>query len=218
MPSILAQLPQVGFLASKNFTLLGKKYEVGDEVPEAKGFINLEVLVRTRFLMPVVDNYDELPFQFRRMAFPRDIAYKKLNRTPPKGLTESPYSNVPAPERENVAVEAPYEQGINERDAATIEPEAIPEEVIEEPDVSDTSKVIDGREETEPEVFVNREPSDEVYDPLGPISEVYEYAQAHPALIEDVIEREEAGKNRSTLLTKLYKLLEEREEKAETNE
>ena len=78
MPSILRDLPAVAWLAGKNFTFQGKEYKVGDEVPEVNEFPRLEVYVRTRTVIPIVESMDDIPFQFRHTVMTRERAVKKL--------------------------------------------------------------------------------------------------------------------------------------------
>lgn len=78
MPSILKELPAVTWLAGKNFTFNGKSFKVGDEVPEVNEFPRLEVFVRTRTVIPVVDKTEDLPFQFRHTVMTRERASRKL--------------------------------------------------------------------------------------------------------------------------------------------
>lgn len=79
MPSILTQYENVDFLAGRPFTYLGTAYKQGEAVPEAKTFNNLETLVRSRYLIPVVDDYSKhAPLQFRHEVKPRELALRKL--------------------------------------------------------------------------------------------------------------------------------------------
>lgn len=56
-------------------------------------------------------------------------------------------------------------------------------------------------------------PEDDIYDPADyTVAEVTEYAEANPDQIEDLIAAEEAGKNRSTLIAELERLLVETSE------
>lgn len=83
MPSILSKLDHIGFIAGRPFVFNGEAYQVGDEV-DAAGWSNLETLVRTRHLIPVVDDPARLPFQFRRTVVTRERAYQKLGKEQPK--------------------------------------------------------------------------------------------------------------------------------------
>lgn len=84
MPSILAQDPyeHVEFIAARDFTWGDISYTMGDDVPEAKTFGNLESMIRSRRLIPVVDDYDKAPVQFRRTVLTRDLALTKLGLNP----------------------------------------------------------------------------------------------------------------------------------------
>lgn len=81
MPSILRDLPAVGWIAGKNFTFNGQQYKVGDEVPDINEFPRLEVFVRTRTVIPIVEETQELPFQFRHMVMTKERAAAKLGIT-----------------------------------------------------------------------------------------------------------------------------------------
>ena len=85
MPSILTRYEGVSFIAGKNFTHNGTEYKMGDDVPKAKEFSNLETLIRSRRLIPVVDNYSkDAPFQFHREVKEKDLALRKLGLEPKK--------------------------------------------------------------------------------------------------------------------------------------
>jgi len=85
MPSILRDLPAVAWVAGKNFNFKGKSYQVGDEVPEINEFPRLEVFVRTRTVIPVVDSIEDTPFQFRHTVMTRERAQHKLSIGHPAG-------------------------------------------------------------------------------------------------------------------------------------
>lgn len=78
MPSILTQYENVDFIAGKPFVYNGTVFDMGDDVPDAKRYGNLESMVRSRRLIPVVDEYSKAPFQFRRTVMTRELALRKL--------------------------------------------------------------------------------------------------------------------------------------------
>lgn len=85
MPSIFTSpnYEAVEFLAARPFIFNGTTYNLGDLVPDAKSWAQLEVLVRSRRLVPVVDDYSaDAPLQFRREVKTRELALRKM------GLTE----------------------------------------------------------------------------------------------------------------------------------
>src|SRR5262245_11936746 len=84
MPTQFYYLDSVDFIAGKNFNLNGKPYKVGDEVPEAKDLLGLETYVRTRHLIPVTDDKNNVPKMFWREVKDRHIAYGKLRRNDPR--------------------------------------------------------------------------------------------------------------------------------------
>lgn len=88
MPSILTKYDRVEFLAGRPFTYSGVEYQKGDPVDNAKSFNNLESMVRSRYLVPVVDDYSkDAPLQFRREVLTRDLALRKLGISG-EGVTE----------------------------------------------------------------------------------------------------------------------------------
>jgi hypothetical protein len=101
MPSILHKNDNVEFIARKNFTLNGVEYKTGEDVPEMNDHPKLEVFVRNGYVIPVVEDKDKLPFQFRHTAMTRDIAYLKLRLGNPKGsesnLRRAGVSETPQP-------------------------------------------------------------------------------------------------------------------------
>lgn len=99
MPSILTEYENVDFIASRPFTYNGTKYELGDDVPDAKGFGNLESLIRSRFLVPVVSETAHKPFQFHREVKTKDLALRKMG-IDPDAPKEPEEEVVPEPEGE----------------------------------------------------------------------------------------------------------------------
>lgn len=88
MPSILAQYASVDFIAGRPFVYAGTKYEIGEDVPDAKSFGNLESLVRSRFLVPVVPDHQSKPFEFHREVKTRELARRKLGLDPGTDSTD----------------------------------------------------------------------------------------------------------------------------------
>src|SRR3954468_7690401 len=81
MAGYLAQIPAISWVAGKNFNYKGVSYTVGDEIDEIKDFPRLEVFVRTRHVIPIVETTDDLPFQFRWTVMTRARADQKLGVT-----------------------------------------------------------------------------------------------------------------------------------------
>lgn len=66
MPSQLYNNSNVEFIAARNFTYAGKDYEIGESVPQDEIVHSLEVLVRTRRVIPVVESTETKPRHFHR--------------------------------------------------------------------------------------------------------------------------------------------------------
>ena len=74
----------VDFLAARTFTYDGEVYKLGQDV-KAHEWPSLETLIRTRHLVPVVDDGEELPRQGGVRN--RSVAYQKMGIQPPKRST-----------------------------------------------------------------------------------------------------------------------------------
>ena len=85
MPSILRDLPAVSWVAGKNFNFQGTNYKVGEEINDINEFPRLEVYVRTRHVIPVVERTEDIPFQFRHVVMTRERANRKLQSGHPGG-------------------------------------------------------------------------------------------------------------------------------------
>jgi hypothetical protein len=86
MPSILHSNEKVSFIVRKGFVLNGKKYTTGEDIPEINDHPKLEVFVRNGYVIPVVDEENGLPFQFRHTVMTRELAYHKLKVGNPRGV------------------------------------------------------------------------------------------------------------------------------------
>jgi hypothetical protein len=85
MPSILRDLPAVSWVAGKNFNFKGTNYKVGEEIADINEFPRVEVYVRTRHVIPVVERAEDIPFQFRHVVMTRERANRKLASGHPGG-------------------------------------------------------------------------------------------------------------------------------------
>lgn len=85
MPSIMYPNDKVTYIARKNFKLGDKQFKTGDDAPEMNDHPKLEVFVRNGYVIPVVEDKEDLPFQFRRTVMTRELAYKKLRIGNPAG-------------------------------------------------------------------------------------------------------------------------------------
>lgn len=195
MPSILKQDDNVSYIARKSFQLNGKKINKGDDIPEINDHYRLETWVRAGFVIPVVKDKSKLPFQFRRTVMTREMALFKLKVGNPEGshdLTD-PKKKHEAPELTGTDPNA------TDRNDAWVanEVDAKGKPVKEEKQTKESS----GTKEREE---VKAYPHDHGVD------EVVAYAKDHPDELENLIDAEERGKERSTLLEKLYSLLDNR--------
>lgn len=77
MPSQLINNSDVSFVCAKSFTYNGEKFEIGQDFPQEKSN-NIEVMVRNRFLVPVVDDMTTKPRHWYREIRQRDIVLNKL--------------------------------------------------------------------------------------------------------------------------------------------
>ena len=110
MPSILTEYEGVSFIAARPFIWGDNTYQMGDDVPDAKTFGNLESLVRSRRLIPVIDNKDDAPFQFHREVMSRELALTKLGLDPSAAAGHED----PAKQKEPV-IEVPRVKPVTER-------------------------------------------------------------------------------------------------------
>lgn len=150
MATSYLQLDKISFLAGRNFVLGGQSYKPGDEVPDAHSYNKLEALVRGRFLIPVVDDLNDIPKEYWKQVRQRDFAIFKLKL------------DVHTPEL------SPY-------DALESKPS---------------------------------EPSEAGFDPgEHTVYDVLVHVDAYPEQAADILEAEQAGKNRVTLVTALEERL-----------
>lgn len=80
MPSQLITNDNVEFICGRNFTYNGEDFEVGDFFPQEKA-LNIEVLVRTRHLIPVVESTDVKPRHWHREVRIKSEILEKLGKT-----------------------------------------------------------------------------------------------------------------------------------------
>lgn len=79
MPSQLFTNDKISFVAAKNFTYRGESYEIGDDFPQEQAN-NIETLVRSRFVIPVVEELTDKPRHWHRHVRPRAEVLERLNR------------------------------------------------------------------------------------------------------------------------------------------
>jgi hypothetical protein len=149
MPSQLLTNEAISFIVGKPFLFNGTVYDYGQEFDQDEVRIpsnNIETLVRNRFLIPVVDSYDDKPRHwYREIKLRSDVEAKMAKRS------------------DSVEEQLP----------------AAPDVPVEEFDPSNFS-----------------------------VKKVKAYVNEHPEETQVVLNKEENGKNRSTLVRWLYDQLE----------
>lgn len=81
MPSQLFTNDAVSFVCGRNFTYAGVDYKVGEDFPE-EAALNIETLVRTRFVIPVVEDRSAKPRHWHREVRVRSEVMEKLGVAP----------------------------------------------------------------------------------------------------------------------------------------
>lgn len=233
MPSILYGNADVDFIARKNFRLDGVDYTTGDDCTEINDHPKLEVFVRNGYVIPVVDDKEQLPFQFRRTVMTREMAYKKLRLGNPLGSTSNRLRGEKDWSQGNTGVIDPL-QTLNDPTYApvmdrdhTVDGEGTPVHVMPKDGAPEPQEpVTEPFEATpvDPEASPASEPESEPVEvPLSEteqeldenefnprnhsIPEVMEYVEENPEEVTSVYVLEEQGKNRSSLLSKLDEVL-----------
>lgn len=114
MPSQLYDNDGVTFICARNFTYNGESYEIGAEFPQEDLVDSPEVLVRSRYLIPVVESWEDKPRHWHREIQLKSTVLEKLGVTG-ESLLNKP-TRVIATEDLPVkdAVEAPGEFDPNE--------------------------------------------------------------------------------------------------------
>lgn len=173
MPSQLIVNEAVSFLVAKPLLWYDHEYEPGDEFPQENAN-NIETLIRSRYLIPVVDSIEDKPRHWHREIMLREAALEKIEG----GTTQIVLPVAESPQ----SVPAEPEKTAADSDDTVVQPNS------ETPPVA------------EPEVTGEAVHSD-TYDPTyHTVTEVNEYLAAHPDEREAVIEREQAGKNRKGIV------------------
>lgn len=81
MPSQLYDNEGVTFVCAKNFTYNGKAYEIGTDFPDEDLVNSPEVLIRSRFLIPVVESWEDKPRHWHREIQLKSVVLEKLGVT-----------------------------------------------------------------------------------------------------------------------------------------
>lgn len=82
MPSQLYANSDVTFVCGRNFVYNGKSYVTGTDFDQEDAVSNIETLVRTRFIIPVVDDTSTKPRHFHREVRLREDVLTKLGKAP----------------------------------------------------------------------------------------------------------------------------------------
>lgn len=89
MASALYDNSNVTFMVAKPFRCHGKDYNIGDDFPrEEMHTVSPEVLVRTRHLVPIVEDSSLKPKHFHREVKTRELAEMKLGLRKPGPVAE----------------------------------------------------------------------------------------------------------------------------------
>lgn len=70
---------RISFLAGRHFTHGGNLFVPGEEITNAREWRNLESAVRSRYLVPVVEDISVLPLRLQKEVKTRAWAEEKLN-------------------------------------------------------------------------------------------------------------------------------------------
>lgn len=186
MPSNLYLNEDVTFIAGRNFTFAGEKFEVGDEFDQELAPGRIEQLVRTRHVYPVVDDRADKTRFFHREVHVREDIDRILGKDRGVGQIQLQRAEEPAP----VDADEPADPG------ATLALQALQNALTEEVLEEENAEVEE--DDAEPEVI-----EEELYDPSEHNSpEVQEYLNGEISQEEynRVIAAEKLGKNRKGIV------------------
>lgn len=82
MPTQLYKNEAVSFVCARNFTYAGTDYAIGEDFPQEEAVGRLELLVRTRRVIPVVDSYEDKPRHWHREVRLRSDVENRLGVSP----------------------------------------------------------------------------------------------------------------------------------------
>lgn len=183
MPSQLINNEAVSFVVAKPLKWYDHYYEPGDDFPQEDAN-NIETLIRSRYLVPVVDDIKDKPRHWHREVQVRDAAIEKImgettQLVLPEIVGGEAVQNVPAegdqPAPAEVADSAPPDEPVESQEPSEAEAEAA---------------------ETTGEAVHTGE-----YDPTyHTVQEVVDYMDSHADERAGIIERERAGKNRKGIV------------------
>lgn len=220
MPSQLYDNEGVTFVCARSFTYNGQDYTIGADFPQEDLVDSPEVLVRSRYLIPVVESWENKPRHWHREIQLKENVLRKLGHTGETLLNKEPRVAAPvdgdAPEGDDEAQDTPAETEEN-----SPIPNVQPAQPSEEEETSDEENVSEeASEETssEPEEEPAPEPVEETteeetpeveneikeFDPKDYTNaEVNEYLAQDDITIDEynrVVELEMDGKARSGIL------------------
>jgi hypothetical protein len=76
-PSQLFNNDKISFVVAKPFLWRDTQYEMGDDFPQEEAN-NVETMIRSRFIIPVVDDINDKPRHWHREVRPRDEVLARL--------------------------------------------------------------------------------------------------------------------------------------------
>ena len=230
MPSQLYDNKGVSFVCARNFTYNGEKYEIGQDFPQEDLVDSPEVLVRSRYLIPVVDSWEDKPRHWQREIRLKETVLAKLGRTGESLLNKE--ERVAALDDGSAPEDDDEPQG-TEPEQTEEEPGPIPREVPEpeteeeweeptpeeEPEPDTSNAMVPAPEQTEEETSseenVTEEPDEghseveneiKEFDPDNyTVPEVNEYLAQDDITVDEynrVIELEMDGQSRAGILNK----------------
>lgn len=113
MVSQLLSNDKISFVACRNFTSNGKEYSVGDDFPQEDAR-NIEVFVRARYVIPVIDDIADKTHirHWHRELRPKDEVLERLSRDRVQLLMPGEeIPGEPVDEPETTEAETPEESG-----------------------------------------------------------------------------------------------------------
>ena len=180
MPSQLYKNEGISFVCAKNFKWRDTEYHQGDDFPQEEAN-NVETMVRSRFLIPVVDDLDDKPRHWHREVQLRDQVMAKLNQEVVQIVMPDQEAQTPDGEPYGESTDTPA-----------------PSEELPEPTQADDTAGAGGGYDSQPEP---PESLEETYDPSEHnVIAVQEYIDEHPEQKDEVLAMERAGKNRKGLV------------------
>lgn len=200
MPSQLYDNDAISFVCARNFTYNGHDYEIGADFPQEDLLDSPEVLVRARYLIPVVEEGSQAPRHWYRHVRTKEQVLAKLGRTGESLLNKE--SRIAAPDDRDG--DSPLGEDTEGGDVPQNTPEeepAIPSEVPAPEETTEQPAEPEPEEETS-----NGDVENEIkeFDPMNyTVPEVKEYLDQDDISIDEfnrVIELEMDGKGRAGIL------------------